>query len=75
MYRPTATAEPCAMPLLMGHERKLSVTALWLARALSLQGWKVRASQPRDGSKEWIDPRMLLPSFPVRPTFVCAGVC
>lgn len=72
MYRPTATAEPARIPELMGQPRKESVTALWFASARSLQGWKVPASHPRPGSKEWIEPRMLLPSFPVRPTFVWA---
>lgn len=47
-------------------ERKESVTTLWLARARSLQGWKVLASQPTEGSKLWIAVRMLLASFPLR---------
>jgi hypothetical protein len=48
-------------------DRKESVTALWLARALSLQGWKVLTSQPTDGSKLWMEVRMLFASFPLRP--------
>lgn len=53
----------------------MSVTALWLARALSLQGWKVAASQPMLGSKVWMDARMLLASFPVRPSLTLTGSC
>lgn len=43
------------------------MTALWLARALSLHGWKVRLSQPAAGSKVEMEERMVLASFPVRP--------
>jgi len=53
--------------------------ALWLERALSLQGWKVAASQPSLGSKEWMDARMVLASLPARPlltlTFVGELCC
>lgn len=42
---------------------------MWLARALSLQGWKVLASQPAAGSKVEMEERMVLVSLPVRPLF------
>lgn len=43
------------------------MTTLWLARALSLQGWKVVESQEAAGSKMWMLVRIEFASLPDLP--------
>lgn len=38
-------------------------------KALSLQGWKVPASQPTEASNVEMEPRSVFVSLPVRPLF------